>query len=160
MKHVCLLGGTLLLVTCAEEQPSDPATIKSEVDAALSAYADAINNGDLESVAALYDDDPDFHWIDQGALQYNSADDAKKSLSALASQGTLPTIIMQKPLIADLGERAAIASVQYRFDMRDPEGNELFGWEGWMTLGFVRREEGWKIASGQAGPSESAIGEN
>ena len=32
------------------------------------------------------------------------------------------------------------------------DNEEIFSFDGWMTLGMVKRDKGWLIAGGQTGP--------
>lgn len=146
---VCSLAGY------ASDARTGPDQVRNEAELALNAYVDAINRGDTTAAGAFYDRDADFHWIDQGKVQYRSAEQAIQSLQSVSSQGSRSVFTLEDPIVAELGDQSAITSVQYSFEVRSAEGASLFGWQGWMTIGWVKRDDGWKIAAGQAGPSSS-----
>jgi len=153
LKVVGLCAG-LLLVGCVENGSGYvDDDVKAEAAGAFARYADAINESDYEVAAAFYDDDADFHWIDRGALQYDSSQAAAASLRGFAQPGMKAVFTLEDPYVGDLSRESVLLSVRYRFDQQTEEGEAVFGFDGWMTVGMVKRDDGWKIAGGQAGPA-------
>ena len=142
-------------VACSEALHDEEVVVedaKTQAHAAFDAYVLAINAGDLATAAMFYDDDPDFHWIDRGILQYDSADAAQASLKNSSPPGSAVTFSYDEIYVADLSDHAAMLTVRYTYDVSFENGGKGYGWQGWMTLAMVKRENGWKIAGGQAGP--------
>lgn len=148
---ICFFG-----VACSQALLDDKAVtgdIKTQARTAFDAYVLAINEGDLETAAAFYDDDPDFHWVDRGILQYDSATAAGDSLKASSPPGSTTAFSYDQLYMADLADNAALLTVRYNYDVSFEGGGEGYGWQGWMTLAMVKRDNGWKIVAGQAGPA-------
>ena len=57
--------------------------------------------------------------------------------------------------VSNLTNDSALLSTHFDFVMRSKDGDTQFSFDGWMTVGMVRREEGWKIAGGQTGPGRT-----
>ncbi|HPE29861.1 MAG TPA: DUF4440 domain-containing protein [Parvularculaceae bacterium] len=153
MRTFFLSAFCFFCASCSGATAYDAGKTKAEAAALLADYALAISTGDFDRAASTYDDDEDFHWIDRGMLQYASASDAAASLKSIAQPGMKSVLILEKPVVADLSENAALASVRYRFDQRQENGDPLWGFDAWMTVGLVKRDDGWKIAARQAAPA-------
>ena len=54
--------------------------------------------------------------------------------------------------VAEMADDAALVSAQFEFTMLSDSGERQFGFDGWMTVGMVKRAQGWRIAGGQTGP--------
>ncbi len=152
MRILATAASALLLVNCAPQQ-SIPAT-ESEAEAAFDQYVEAVNSGQSSAVAAMYDDNPGFHWVERGGVQYTSGDEAAASFEELVASGMEPRMTTDTMQVSILGERSALVSAHFDLAMFDASGAEQFAFDGWMTVGMVKREDGWKIAGGQTGPGE------
>ena len=126
---------------------------KEEARAALLAYAAAINEGDVDKAGEIYDRDADFHWIDRGVIQYQDGEAAAESLRGLIAPGATATMTFGEIRTADLAPGAVLVSARYNYEMSYAGDDEGFSFGGWMTLAMVKRENGWRIAGGQAGPA-------
>lgn len=147
----CIVVAACAPVTDFEANASSD--VKTDVRSAFDAYVAAINAGDLQKATTYYDNDDDFHWIDQGKLQYASAEAAKESLLNSSPSDSSTQFAYDGVYIADLSANAALVSVRYTYAVSFESDATGYGWEGWMTFAMVKREDGWKIAGGQAGPA-------
>ncbi|WDI32251.1 nuclear transport factor 2 family protein [Hyphococcus flavus] len=141
----------MLSSACAEADSAG--ADKQAARDALIAFADAINAGDIEKAGAIYDRDAGFHWIDRGTVQYESGEAAAQSLNALMAEGANATMTFEDILLTDLTPGAVLVSAKYQYDIRYTDDRQGFAFGGWMTLAMVKRDDGWKIAGGQAGPA-------
>jgi len=57
--------------------------------------------------------------------------------------------------VAELTETSALLSAHFDFAMMSDDGTPQFSFDGWMTVGMVKRGDNWKIAGGQTGPGSS-----
>ena len=152
MRILCSLFLACLLAACSINVPQTPVDSASQARAAFGTYVEAINTGDLDAAAAMYDRTPGFHWIEFGHVRFATGDDAATSIMALAEEGATPVMTVQDVLAANMGDDAALVSAHYDFRMQGEDGARLYSHTGWLSLGFVRRADGWKIAGGQNGP--------
>lgn len=141
-----------LLTACAAAADENAS---AQARAAFDAYVAAINNGDVDTAASLYDRDPDFHWVEKGELRYTSADAAVESMTGLLAMGGMPLMTVNEVLVADLGDDAALVTANFNFVMLGEDKTPMFGFDGWISTAIVRREDGWKIAAGQSGPANT-----
>jgi hypothetical protein len=111
-----------------------------------------LNAGDTDKAAAMYDTTDGFHWIERGIIQYENGADAAASLRALSETGGRSNMTIDSVRVAELGDTSALVSAHFDFVMFSEENEEAFSFDGWMTVGMIKREEGWRIAGGQTGP--------
>lgn len=151
MRRLTLFATFALLASAC----SAAATPTESAQAAFEAYVAAINAGDVERAADFYDDDPDFHWVERGEVQYRSAEEAAESLAGLTSYGGTPEMTVDQVLVVDLDDNAAFLTAHFEFAMIGPDDATLFQFGGWMSVAMVKRDDGWKIAAGQSGPDKA-----
>lgn len=150
MKHLTVFAAALLFTGCAQ-QIGDP---EQEAEAAFGQYVEAINAGDTIAIAAAYDNNPGFHWVERGGVQYTSGEEATASFEQLVASGSHPRMTTDNMQVAVLGDHSALVSTHFDLTLLDETGAKQFAFDGWMTVGMVKREDGWKIAGGQTGPGE------
>ncbi len=150
MTRLAIAISALILASCTA-QGSDPAR---EAEAAFDQYVAAINDGDTDAISSMYDTNPGFHWVERGGVQYTSGKEATASFEELVASGATPEMTTDNMQIAVLGEGSALLSTHFDLAMLDAAGVEQFAFDGWMTVGMVKRGDGWKIAGGQTGPGE------
>ncbi len=148
MRLAALIGFALLISACSAE-PNDT---RNEARSAFEAYIEALNSGDTAAAASMYDTEDGFHWIERGGVQYETGEDAAASLRSLSANGGKPQMTVDSIRVAGLANDAALVSAHFNFVMLSDEGESQFSFDGWMTVGMVRRAEGWRIAGGQTGP--------
>jgi len=129
--------------------------VKNQARDALLAYADAINVGDVELAASFYDNDPDFHWIERGGVQYDNSEAAANSLKELIVPNASAMLTFDNVKVADLSVNAALVSAHFDYQMSFQGDQPSFSFDGWMSVAMVKRAEGWRIAAGQVGPGSS-----
>ncbi len=151
MRFITILTMALTLASCSQTK-NDTA---SEAKAAFGVYVDALNNGDTDVAAAMYDDEMGFHWIERGGVQYDNGADAAASLKALSQSGGIARMTADNIRVAKMGDRSALVSAHFDYAMLSEDGEKQFAFDGWMTVGMVKRPGGWKIAGGQTGPGKA-----
>lgn len=152
MKNFSAIVAGLLLAACSAQNSHNVADVKASASDALIAYTEAINTGDLQRAASFYDDDPDFHWIERGGVQYDNAEAASASLQGFAIPGATAAMTLDQIHVADLSATAALVSTHFDFSMTFENGEGNFAFDGWMSVAMVKRDDGWRIAGGQVGP--------
>jgi len=141
-----------MLVSCTAQE-SNPA---QDAQAAFDQYVAAVNAGDSAAIARMYDTNPGFHWVERGGVQYTSGKEATASFEELVASGATPQMTTDDMQIAVLSDSSALVSAHFDLAMLDEAGAEQFAFDGWMTVGMVKRDEGWKIAGGQTGPGKES----
>jgi hypothetical protein len=123
------------------------AAIRDSVQATLDAFRRYSAAGQWDSLAALYDESPEFRWVEQGVVQYRSAGQIRQALRRV-SPGTRIETTHHDTQIAALAPGAASVATAFhtRFvDPRSPAGME-FG--GVITMVLAHRAGGWRIVVG------------
>lgn len=152
MRIILLIMVCFGLAACSTPKVDSAAAAKS----AFESYVAAINDGDIARAASFYDDGPGFHWIERGGVQYTKGAEAAASLKQLAAGGGKSSMTIDHVQVAPMSATAALVSAHFDFAMLDASGSKEFGFDGWMTVGMVERNGGWKIAGGQTGPGKAA----
>ena len=142
----------LLCVVACSAPASDLTAQKQEAVAVFNAYVTNLNASDYEAAAEIYDDGPDFHWIERGGVQYASGAEAAASLRSFKDQPGTATMTVDKLMAASLSDGAVLITAHFTFAMANPDGTPQFAFDGWMTAAMARRANGWRIAAGQVGP--------
>lgn len=164
MKHPEYAFAVFLLLlfpaACADDNRSagnNPGAVKADAVAAVREFASAISAGNLERAGKIYDGSGDFYWIDRGRLQYENAAGARNSLLSFAGQDAEISMVLEETHATALGTDAALVSARYSLNVTCPDAAapecQSYGFSGWMTMGMLKRPEGWRIAGGHAGPS-------
>lgn len=148
MKHLSLFILALAMAACAAPD-GDPAR---QAEAAFGQYVAAVNSGESGAVAAMYDDNSGFHWVERGAVQYSSGEEAAASFEEMTASGYTVHMTADTVKVAVLSEDSALVSAHFDFAMTNEQTGAPFEFDGWMTVGMVKRGDGWKIAGGQTGP--------
>jgi hypothetical protein len=123
------------------------AAIRDSVKATLAAFLRYSAAGHWDSLAGLYDESPEFRWMEEGIVQYRSSAQIRQALRR-ASPGTRIETTHHDTQIAALapGVGSVATAFHTRFvDPRNPAGLE-FG--GVITMTLVHRDAGWRIAVG------------
>lgn len=151
LKPFILAGVFILIAACG----SPSINTEEEAETAFKAYVEALNSDDVSVAAGMYDLEDGFHWIERGGVQYDSGADAAASLQGLAQAGGKSQMTVDSIHVAEMADGAALVSAHFDFVMLSSEGEQQFAFDGWMTVGMVKRAEGWRIAGGQTGPGLS-----
>jgi hypothetical protein len=123
--------------------------IRDSVQATLDAFRRYSAAGQWDSLAALYDDSPDFRWMENGVVQYRSAAQIRQALRRVAPDTRIETEHHDTEIVPLAPGAAAVATgFHTRFvDPRNPAGFE-FG--GVITMVLAHRPAGWRIVMGHA----------
>ncbi len=82
----------LAVLSCPAQGPApdpeagrltDPAAVETGVRRAFDEYVARANAGDWDAVLAFYSDDPDFHWVEDGAVAYPSKADLAAAVEGI-----------------------------------------------------------------------------
>ena len=141
----------IVLASCNQQASSNDISAK----AAFENYVTELNNGNTSKAAAYYDSNDGFHWIERGSVQYETGQEAANALMSLQSSGGQAHMSLSDTRVAKLSQTSALVSSHFDFDMLDMDGKPQFSFNGWMTVGMVKRPDGWKIAGGQTGPGKT-----
>ena len=153
MRTLLICAFSLFLAACGKASTTSYATPEQ----AFEDYVAALNNGDAAKAADYYDTADGFHWIERGHVQYETGEEAASSLRALQSSGGQSEMTLDTMRVSNLTNDSALLSTHFDFVVRSKDGDTQFSFDGWMTVGMVRREEGWKIAGGQTGPGKTCL---
>ena len=140
------------LIACGEGDTPRAATgadlsAAAEARAAVEAYVAAVNAMDLDAAGSFYTDTPDFLWIEDGAIRYRSAREARESLAALVAMASSTELAVSDLSVAALSPGIAVATCHF-VQTVDIEGGPGFAFAGAMTI-VLRRENGrWLFVSG------------
>jgi hypothetical protein len=121
--------------------------IRDSVQATLDAFLRYSAAGQWDSLAGLYDEGPEFRWLEQGVVQYRSAAQIRQALRRVSPGTRIETTHHDTQLAALAPGAASVATAFHtRFvDPRNPTGLE-FG--GVITMTLVHRDAGWRIVVG------------
>ena len=145
--------GTVPLGAC---QPADAprpmtaahaAAIGDSVQATLDAFRRYSAAGQWDSLAGLYDESPDFRWMELGVVRYRSTAQIREELRRVAPGTRIETTHHDTEIVALAPGAASIATAFHTkfVDSRNPGGVE-FG--GVITMVLLHREAGWRIVVG------------
>lgn len=154
--HRLVLILVLAAVTQAAACPERPvrqltaahaAAIRDSAQATLDAFLRYSAGGQWDSLAALYDDGPDFRWLEQGTLLYRSAAGIRQAMARVRPTTRIETSHFDSKIVPLAPGVASVATAFHTkfVDARNPAGVE-FG--GVITMVLVHREEGWRIVVG------------
>jgi len=162
MRHIVIGTVAVLCVSCGpapapsstastSASSSAPASSGPTAQAALEAYVAALNDGDIAIAGNYYDRADGFHWVERGQIFYESGADAASALQAVGTTG-VSKMTLDSIRVSEMTADSALISTHFDFVMSSETGERQFAFDGWMTVGMVRRDDGWKIAGGQTGP--------
>lgn len=137
----------LLLVSniAYSQDPTSPDSPSLAIAATFTQYAEAINTGNYSAAAAIYSNRADFLWVEDGAVRYESAQEAGASLASLADYGGVQ-FAFTTPRIVLLDNDVASLFTEHTTTIGS--GNTAFTFSGAMTIIFVLEEDAWRIAGG------------
>lgn len=151
MRYLIVILMGLTLIACGQASTKTKTDSAAEAVAAFEAYVEALNTGEIETAAAIYDLSPGFHWIERGGIQYESGAAAAQSLKSLSASAGSSKMTVNTMKVSELAEGAVLLSAHFDFAMLSEAGEEQYSFDGWMTIGMAKRDTGWRIAGGQTG---------
>ncbi len=144
----------LTLAACNPFPSSTPtsggATVDTgEVRSAVEAYAAKFNARDAAGAAAIYADDPAFHWVESGRLNYATREAAAKGLADFLTGFPESHLEFHNIRVDAVGDGVAVATADYRQTIA-ANGQTALAFEGVMTLTMVKRDGAWKVIVGHS----------
>jgi uncharacterized protein (TIGR02246 family) len=121
----------------------------SEVRTAVEGYAAKFNARDAAGAAAIYANDPAFHWVESGRTAYATRDAAVKGLSDFLTGFPESHLEFHNIRVDAVADSTAVVTVDYRQTIA-ANGQTALAFEGVMTLTMVKREGEWKIIVGHS----------
>ena len=139
-----------IAVACTERSfemtESHATAMRDSVRAALADFTRHSAAAQWDSMVALYSTRPEFRWVENGSIAYRSAADIRTALSGMPA-GTRVETKYDDTEITPLAP--GVASVFTLFETRLGEPGAAFaGFEGAMTITFVREAAGWRMLAG------------
>lgn len=149
------LGGALLQTACAPDSPDE--SDAGGARAAIEAYAAAVNAMDLDSAATFYSAAADFQWVEDGAVSYASAQEARESLAGLGAMAASIEMNLSELAVTALGPGAAVATCRFAMAV-EMDGGVGFSFSGAMTIVLLKEDGRWRFISGHTSspPAEPA----
>ena len=120
-------------------------------------YIPSINTDDFQHASRFYSREGPFYWIENGVMQFESAEEATAGLRGLSVAGGQPNLTIRSLRVAPMGKKSALLTAHIDFVMRDRSGTVQFALDRWMTMGMTRGDQGWRIMamhSSSYAPSE------
>jgi len=155
LRHLLLMsvtGGFLFLSACSN--PFAPTTggtsalpAPPEVKAAIDQYVAKINAHDAAGAGEFYEDDPGFHWIENGQLSYETKLAAVTALTNFFAGFPESHFEAYEVKISMLTDDAAVATFKFTQTIA-ANGQAALKMEGTMTLSMTDRDGDWKILVG------------
>ena len=116
------------------EPPPDPTELEAAALASFEQYQVALNEGDLDAALAFYSDDPNFHWVEEGAVRYDSKESIRSSLEQLSQMGAVTTDYADVR-VELVGSDVALVTGLYETRIAGSgDGQPGFSFRGAMTL--------------------------
>lgn len=150
--RAAVVASLLVLAACNPfPAPTTPASNvdTSEVRSAVENYAAKFNAHDAAGAAAIYADDPAFHWVESGRLSYATRDAAVKGLSDFLSGFPESRLEFHNIRVDAVGDGTAVATVDFRQTVA-ANGQTALAFEGIMTLTMIKRDGTWKVIVGHS----------
>ena len=128
---------------------SERIEIAADVRVMLSEYLQAVNSGDLSQILEFYADAPDFHWVENGAVAYDSYAAVKQAFDALQSSVSSIQLEFSDTRVVPLAPNVASVTGGYEQVFVDTSGAS-FDARGTITAVAVLTGDGWKFFVGHA----------
>ena len=129
--------------------PAGASIDTGEVRSAVEGYAAKFNAHDASGAAAIYSDDPAFHWVESGRLSYATRDAAVKGLSDFLAGFPESRLEFHNIRVDAVGDGVAVATVDFRQTVA-ANGQTALAYEGTMTMTMVKRDGAWKVIVGHS----------
>jgi hypothetical protein len=156
MRPIAILALALAAAACSRPtpEPVEPAVAASFDKAGVAAGVEALildwsktgQEGRWEDLKALYADDPDFYWVEDGRVAYASRAAAAAGVDRAAAMNALirsdVSEIAVTPVSADAASFRALVSIGFVGDAFS------FDFDGVFTGLAVRRDGKWQFLNG------------
>jgi len=155
VKRLILLGtltsvavGTACVPATQGLTAAHAAAIRDSVQTTLEAFRRYSAAGQWDSLSALYADNADFRWMDQGMIQYRSTAQIRQALRRISPDTRSETTYFDTKIVALAPGVAAVTTIFHtRFRDAGRAGAET---GGVLDMVLVHAESGWKILLGHS----------
>lgn len=132
----------------------DRAAVRSDVEALLREWSLAGSEGRWNDLKELYADDPDFSWIENGAVAYDDYESVIAGVDQVAAMNASLTSRIDDIAIMPLADDAAAFRAGVSIDFSASEFS--FSFNGAFTGVAVLRDGRWRFLQGHLSKPESA----
>jgi hypothetical protein len=150
--RVVLWSTALLACGAGNEAPgfdeAHQAAIRDSVGVFLEAFLQFSAVGEWDALLALYADTPEFRWVEDGAVEYESVD-AIRAVIASMPQGTRIVTSHDDVRITPLAPGLAWASMKFASMFLEPTGAG-YAVTGSSTMVLRNTDDGWRIIGGHS----------
>jgi hypothetical protein len=132
------------------------AAIRDSVQATLDTFRRYSAAGQWDSLAALYANDADFRWLEQGVIQYRSAAQIREALRRASPTTRIETDYWDTKIVPLAPGVAAVATA-FHTKLIESGNSPSREFSGVLDMTVVHRDGGWRILMGHSSsrpPSE------
>ena len=131
------------------------AAIRDSVQATLDAYRRYSAAGQWDSLATLYATEPEFRWLEQGAVRYRSAAQIREALRRSSPTTRIETDYWDTEIVPLAPGVATVATAFHaKFLESGRSTNREFS--GVLDMTLVHRNGGWRILIGHSSSRPSS----
>lgn len=142
-----LIPVILLFAACQPDSTRSPQRIRTSVDSLLDEYRTSMTSGTVDDLMSVYSSDERFHWVEDGEVVYESAEEIRRALKGLRTQYPQATLDLSNTSITPLPPDHALITTQFEQSLADSTG-EGFSFSGAMTITAVEEADGWRFLAG------------
>lgn len=154
-----ILSLLLVAISACSPAPStvaaaaaDTASVKSDVAALIRAWSAAGAEGRWDDLKAIYADDPDFYWVEQGRVAYAGHAAVVAGVDQVAAMGATMTSSVDEIVVTPLGSDSA--SFRARAEIAVASSSFSFDFKGAFTGVAVKRDGEWRLLQGHLSAEE------
>ena len=146
------------LAACYAQDTEQIDRMELEKDAvtAFKAYASLLRQSKFDESVAYYADDPRFVWVEDGGIKYDSKNQIRRALEAVASQGVVVSNF-GLPTVWALNDSQVMVFAKFRTTIAKGSPDE-FTFAGAITAVMEKRAEGWQFLSGHTSSAPTTNG--
>ena len=120
-------------------------TVTAEIRSELTEHMDAVNAKNYALAAEIYSASPEFTWLEDGVLRYESSSDITDAFAQLSA--ATPTLKLENISIDVI--HAQLAYVSYEFDQKlDFENGPLIEFNGVISAVMEKNGNDWQFLHG------------
>ncbi len=113
----------------------------------LTAWREAVNARDADRIATFYAADPQFRWIEDGAVRYTSREQVAEAYKAMLLSLRAMAMTLDNPAVTPLGPGAALVTTGFAQKVTDTTG-AITGFAGMLSMTVVHTDSGWQFLAG------------
>lgn len=146
-----LVALTLLLAACASPERAPTAAqlaaVESGATALVENWASAGAEGRWDELVALYADEPDFAWIEQGQNRYPDHDAVARGVAQARDANLTVRTRVEDVVVTPLAADAAAVRANVSIVFGDPAQGG-FAFDGMLTAVAIERDGRWTFLQG------------